>query len=98
LIAGFAQKCTRLHFPLPFWLVSIFVSELFFAYGAYIRDFFSLKDEGFCLFYMAAAAEPAFNTPFFARLVLVTTKLFAAYSAMNDLLFAEYVQVKFYMP
>jgi hypothetical protein len=43
---------------------------------------------------MAAAAEPAFNTPFFARLVLVTAKLFAAYSAMNDLLFAEDVQAE----
>jgi hypothetical protein len=43
---------------------------------------------------MAAAAEPAFNTPFFARLVLVTAKLFAAYSAMNNLLFAEDVQAE----
>jgi hypothetical protein len=43
---------------------------------------------------MAAAAEHAFNTPFFARLVLVTAKLFAAYSAMDDLLFSKDVQAK----
>ena len=43
---------------------------------------------------MAVAAEHAFNTPFFARFVLVTAKLFAAYSAMNDLLFAEDVQAE----
>jgi hypothetical protein len=43
---------------------------------------------------MAAAAEHAFNTPFFTRLVLVTAKLFAAYSAINDLFFSKEVQVK----
>lgn len=43
---------------------------------------------------MAVATEHAFNTPFFARLVLVTAKLFAAYGAVDDLLFAEDVQVK----
>ena len=44
---------------------------------------------------MAVATEHAFNTPFFARLVLVTAKLFTAYSAVDDLLlFAEDVQVK----
>ena len=42
--------CAGFHLPLPFWLVSIFfVSKLFSAYGAYIRDFFLLKDELFCL-------------------------------------------------
>ena len=43
---------------------------------------------------MAAAAEHAFNTPFFAWLVLVTAKLFTTYNAMNDLLFSEDVQAK----
>jgi hypothetical protein len=43
---------------------------------------------------MAAAAEHAFNTPFFARLVLVTAKLFAAYSAMDNLLFSKEMQAK----
>jgi hypothetical protein len=43
---------------------------------------------------MAGAAEHAFNTPFFARLVLVTAKLFAAYGAMDDLLFSKDVQAK----
>ena len=43
---------------------------------------------------MAAATEHAFNTPFFPSLVLVTAKLFAAYNAMNDLLFAEDVQAE----
>jgi hypothetical protein len=70
------------------------ISEFFFAYGADIRDFFLLKDEFFCLFQMAVAAEHAFDTPFFARLVLVTAKFFSAYSAMNDLLFSKDVQAK----
>ena len=43
---------------------------------------------------MAAAAEHAFNTPFFPRLVLVTAELFAAYGAMDDLLFSKDVQAK----
>ena len=43
---------------------------------------------------MAAAAEHAFNPPFFARLVLVTAKLFTAYGAMDDLLFSKDVQAK----
>ena len=43
---------------------------------------------------MAQAAEHAFNTPFFAWLVLVTPKLFAAYSAIDDLFFSKEVQVK----
>jgi hypothetical protein len=43
---------------------------------------------------MAVAAEHTFNTPFFARLVFVSAKLFTAYSAMNDLLFSKYVQAK----
>jgi hypothetical protein len=43
---------------------------------------------------MAAAAEHAFNTPFFARLVLVAAKFFAAYGAMDDLLFSKDVQAK----
>jgi hypothetical protein len=43
---------------------------------------------------MAQAAEHAFNTPFFTGSVLVTPKLFATYSAMNDLSFSKDVQVK----
>jgi hypothetical protein len=43
---------------------------------------------------MAAAAEHAFNPPFFTWLVLVASKLFATYCAMNDLLFAKDVQAK----
>jgi hypothetical protein len=43
---------------------------------------------------MAESAEHALNTPFFAWLVLVTPKLFAAYSAIDDLFFSKEVQVK----
>jgi hypothetical protein len=43
---------------------------------------------------MAESAEHAFNTPFLAWFVLVTPKLFAAYSAINDLFFSKEVQVK----
>lgn len=43
---------------------------------------------------MADAAEYAFDTPFFAWLVLVTPKLFTTYSAMNDLSFSKDVQLK----
>jgi hypothetical protein len=43
---------------------------------------------------MAEAAEHAFNTPFFTGSVLVTPKLFAAYSTINDLFFSKEVQVK----
>ena len=44
---------------------------------------------------MAESAEHALNTPFFAWLVLVTPKFFAAYSAINDLFFStKEVQVK----
>src|SRR5687768_3941379 len=70
------------------------ISELFFTYRANIRSLLLLKCEFFCLFYMAHAAEHAFNTPFFTWLVLVTPKLFATYSTMNDLSFSKDVQVK----
>jgi hypothetical protein len=70
------------------------ISELFFAYRANIRNLFLRKCELFSLFYMAEAAEHTLDAPFFAWLVLVTTKLFAAYSAMNDLSFSKDVQVK----
>ena len=43
---------------------------------------------------MAESAEHALNTPFFAWLVLVTPKLFAAYCAIDDLFFSKEVQVK----
>lgn len=43
---------------------------------------------------MAAAAEHAVDSPILAWLILVAPKLFTAYCAMNDLLFAEDVQVK----
>jgi hypothetical protein len=43
---------------------------------------------------MAEAAEHALNTPFFAWLVFMTPKLFAAYSAINDLLFSKEMQAK----
>jgi hypothetical protein len=43
---------------------------------------------------MAESAEHTLNTPFFAWLVLVTPKLFAAYSAIDDLFFSKEVQVK----
>jgi hypothetical protein len=43
---------------------------------------------------MAEAAEHALNTPFFTWLILVTPKLFAAYSAMSDLSFTKDVQAK----
>ncbi len=43
---------------------------------------------------MAYSAEHTLNTPFFAWLVLMTPKLFAAYSAINDLFFSKEVQVK----
>jgi hypothetical protein len=43
---------------------------------------------------VAEAAEHAINTPFFAWLVLMTPKLFAAYSAINDLLFSKEMQAK----
>jgi rRNA maturation endonuclease Nob1 len=74
------------------------ISKLFFAYRAPNRHLFLLHYELFCLFYMAAAAEHAVNAPFIAWLILVAPKLFTAYYAMNDLLFAEDVQVKYYMP
>jgi hypothetical protein len=70
------------------------ISELFIAYCAPIRDFFLLQYELFCLFDMAVAAEHAFNAPFLAWLILVAPKLFTAYCAMNDLLFAKDVQAK----
>jgi hypothetical protein len=43
---------------------------------------------------MAQAAEHTLNTPFFAWLVLVTPKFFAAYSTINYLFFSKEVQVK----
>jgi hypothetical protein len=43
---------------------------------------------------MAESAEHALNSPFFAWLVLVTPKFFAAYSAIDDLFFSKEVQVK----
>ena len=43
---------------------------------------------------MAVAAEHTLNAPFFARLVPVTAKLLAAYSAIDDLLFSKDVQAK----
>jgi hypothetical protein len=43
---------------------------------------------------MAEAAEHTLDAPFFAWLVLVTPKLFAAYSAIKDLSFSKDVQVK----
>ena len=71
------------------------ISELFIAHCAPIRDFFLLQYELFCLFDMAAAAEQAFNAPFFAWLILVAPKLFTAYCAMNYfLLFAKDMQAK----
>jgi hypothetical protein len=70
------------------------VTKLFFAYSANIRDLFLLKCELFRLFKMADAAEHALNTPFFTWLVLVTPKLFTAYSAINDLFFSKEMQVK----
>ena len=70
------------------------ISELFFAYRANIRNLLLRKCELFSLFKMADTAEHALNTPFFAWPVLVTPKLFAAYSAMNDLSFSKDVQVK----
>jgi hypothetical protein len=43
---------------------------------------------------MADTAEHAPNTPFFAWPILVTAKLFAAHSTMNDLSFSKDMQVK----
>jgi hypothetical protein len=69
------------------------ISEHFFAYRTNIRNLLLLKCELLGLFYMAHAAEHALNTPFFAWLVLVTPKLFTAYSAINYLFFSKEVQV-----
>jgi hypothetical protein len=41
---------------------------------------------------MADTAEHTLNTPFLAWLVLMTPKLFATYSAINDLFFSKEVQ------
>ena len=43
---------------------------------------------------MAESAEHALNTPFFSWFVLVSPKLFATYSAINNLFFSKEVQVK----
>ena len=70
------------------------ITELFFAYRANLRDLFLFKCELFGLIYMAYAADHTLDPPFFAWLVLVTPKLFAAYSAINNLFFSKEVQVK----
>jgi hypothetical protein len=43
---------------------------------------------------MTVAAEHAFHFPFLAWFILVAAKLYAAYCAMNNLLFAKDVQAK----
>ena len=70
------------------------ISELFFAYRANIRNLLLLKCELFSFFYMAETAEHTLDIPFFARLVLVTSKLFPAHSAIKDLFFSKEVQAK----
>jgi hypothetical protein len=70
------------------------ITELFFAYRANLRDLFLFKCELFGLIYMAYAADHTLDPPFFAWLVLVMPKLFAAYSAINNLFFSKEVQVK----
>jgi hypothetical protein len=44
---------------------------------------------------MAHAAEHALNAPFFTGFVLVTPKLFTAYSAINDFSFPKEVQLNY---
>ena len=72
----------------------LMITELFFAYRANIRDLFLFKCELFGLIYMAYAADHTLDPPIFAWLILVTPKLFAAYSAINNLFFSKEVQVK----
>ena len=43
---------------------------------------------------MAYAADHTLDPPFFAWLVLVTPKLFAAYGAINGLSFSKEVQIE----
>jgi hypothetical protein len=91
--AWLAKQTALLHLPLPFWLVTV-SNDFFVAYCTNVRCLCLLEHELPCLLYVAVAAQQAFNSPVFARFVLVTPKLLAAYSAIHNLLFAEYVQAK----
>ena len=89
-----AKHTPLLHLPLPLCLVAASNNNLFAAYRANVRRLRLLEHKLPCLFYVAVAAEQAFNPPVFAGLVLVAPKLLATHSAVHDLLFAENVQAK----
>jgi hypothetical protein len=92
LEAWFAQKSAGLHFPLPLWLFAAFHD--LFADRAPVRCLFLPDHELLCLFDVATAAEQTLNSPLLAGLVLMLPDFFAAYRAIDHLLFAENVQAK----